>query len=180
MKIFRKKKETDTGKRVAWTQSNTVTGKDGIVKDGIIFPNGDDNSFVFVSESKSSKNKSGLFKDRTSKFYYKPGNEFSFTGTSKNAIDELGRRIPIMFRSTEGNKHIKYIYRDFIKDTEEAFKNSGTSQGKIDKELREAIKKEIRKQHKIYNIKRVSKVAAPVLVGSTLLGIAVKNKKKDK
>lgn len=187
MKIFRKKKETDTGKRVSWAQATAdrVAPSTIITNGNIIDPEDpkwyEDYKFLTDDKNKSSSRKNIKFgRNRDAIVRYMPGKHLLIKGNTKDALDTNGRQAPLMHRSTE-KKTAREMYRDFLKDSEDALKTAGyKGKGEIDKELREAIKKEIRKQHKIHNIKKVSKVVAPILAGSTLLGISVKNKKKEK
>lgn len=187
MRIFRKKKETDNGKRVSWAQATADrVAPSTIITNGNIIDSEDskwyeDYKFLTYDKNNLSSRKNIKFgRNRDAVVRYMPGRHLLIKGNTKDALDTNGRQAPLMHRSTE-KKTAREMYRDFLKDSENALKTAGyKGKGEIDKELREAIKKEIRKQHKIHNIKRVSKVAAPVLVGSTLLGITVKNKDKKK
>lgn len=185
MRIFRKKRDldNDTGKRITWTQrrhNKTYMVVDGILKDVTYEDRGKDfDELIDEVDDKLPPNS----KSEARRIYYKPGDRLVFSGNTEGALDNVGRQEAFIYKDTKKGKSAKEMYRDFLRDSEKSLKaNSHTinSEGAIDNKIKEAVKKEIRKQHKIHNIKRVSKVVAPILAGSTLLGIAVKNKKKEK
>ena len=186
MKILRKrKKEIDKGKRVSYTQGNLVNPYHStIMVDGKII-NPEESSkrqkeYDWLIDSSKAKPKEIKFgKNRRFRLKYKPNELFSVDFNPENALDNSNRPVPIQHKSTK-KEPIKKIYRDFLKETEELSKAANLKgDGTVDKELREAIKKEIRKQHKIYKIKKISKIAVPsslAIVGGTYL--YNKNKKK--
>lgn len=182
MRIFRKKKkETDNGRRISWTQPKNGMGG-SILVNGEVFK-GDyknrqtDFDEVYQDVKNFLKDKEG---NKKRSFYYKPGERLVFSGNTRGAKDNSGRFATFMYKDSKKGKSAKEMYRDFLRDSESGLRANGFPQGTIDKELREAIKREIRKQHKIKKIKNISKVALPVLAASTTLGIVMRNKNRDK
>lgn len=179
MKILRKRKK-DSEKRISWTQpKNGLEGS--IIVDGKVF-NGNyenrQNDFdeVYKDVKTYLKDKKG---NKKKSFYYRPGERLVFSGHTSGVKDSSGRLVTFMYKDSKKGKSGKEAYRDFLKDSETGLKNNGYPQGTLDKKLKEAIKKEIRKQHKIYKIKKISKIAVPLalaVVGGTYL--YNKNKKK--
>lgn len=188
MKLFRKKKNTDKGKRVSFTQGNLVNPSySTIIVDGEIIDPKEVNKrqkeydwLVDSGKTNPKKIKSGKY--GKFRLRYKPNELFAVDFNSKNVLDNSNRTAPIQHKSTK-KEPIKKVYRDFLKETEKLIKTANLSgDGTIDKELREAIKKEIRKQHKIHNIKKVSKIAIPTslaIAGGAYLYNKNKKKKKD-
>lgn len=131
---------------------------------------------LYDEVNKSLRNREG---EKLRSIYYRPNKKLVYSGHTKGARDNSGRIVTFMYKDTEGSKSAKKMYKDFLKDSENSLKINGYPQGTIDKELREAVKKEIRKQHKIHNIKKGAKITIPILTGGILLTTIVnKNKKK--
>lgn len=187
MKIFRNKRgNKKTEKRSGFYQGScSKANDDAIITNGNIVGSSDkgvrqrDYDFI-VSDSPYKEIKFGS--NRDARIGYKPNKYFYIAGRTDNAFDVRNRRGLIMYKSTKKD-HIKNIYRDFLKDTEKGIKAANLKgEGGLDKELREAIKKEIRKQHKLHNIKKVSKIIIPTslaIAGGAYLYNKNKKKKKD-
>lgn len=186
MRIFRGGREAK-GKRVTYVQgARAGYSKSAIVTNGKLVNDqrkiDKDYKFLIDSKNKSSHRMNVKFgNNRKAVVKYKPNKLFIVHGHTEDALDDVNRPAPIMHKSTE-KKSARKVYRDFLKDSEKVLETTKyNGKKKIDKEFREAIKKEIRKQHKIYKIKRVSNIAVPsalAVVGGTYLYNKNKQHKK--